>query len=261
MGKKFLVASDFDHTLSKNETGAILSNSIGITKYPFKEKLAELRKMNLVQLGGELTYLIANDKDFKGKITRQIMTEACSEVELKDDVKEFIEILNNGIDDNKFLFRVISAGPEMMVTKALEGILPPEHIYASRYNFDDSGTVTGIERGGGGQAKVDIMEEIIEKENIPRDNVIYIGDGSSDYNVMLHIAAYGGYPIAVRFKTYIGHISKITVVSHSALANLIPILQNKLNYNEDQIHDFFHDLKRPLQKRDLVNVEFVTVGK
>lgn len=259
--KKFLIASDFDFTLSRNETGQLLSQHIGVNRYMYKEKIAKLRKENIVQIGGELGYLITNDDDYIGKVTKNVLNEACKNINLKDDVKQFIDIIRNGIDNNHFSFHVISAGPEIMVEKALKGVLPPTNIFATRFKFDEKETVTGIERGSGGQAKVDILNEIIEKEEIPRDRVIYIGDGSSDFNVMLHVSAYGGYPIAVRFKNYIGHISKKTIVSQSALAVLIPILQDILKYDSNKITDFFAKIQRPLTRRDKVDVEFISLAE
>ncbi len=259
--KRFLIASDFDYTLSRNETGQLLSHSIGVTKYMYKEKIAKLRKENIVQFGGELAYLITNDEDYKGKVTKDILKESCKNINLKDDVKKFIDILQNGFDNNNFSFHVISAGPEIMVKKFLNKILPSDNIYATKFKFDQNDTIVGIERGSGGQAKVDILNEIIEKENIPRDRVIYVGDGSSDYNVMLHVSAYGGYPIAVRFKNYIGHISKKTIVSQSALAVLIPILQDILKYDNNKVSDFFEKIQRPLKRRDKVDVEFVILSE
>ena len=56
MAKHFLVASDFDQTLSFNDSGVVLSELIGASR--FQEKVAGLGRTNLVQQGGELAYLI-----------------------------------------------------------------------------------------------------------------------------------------------------------------------------------------------------------
>ena len=52
MTKQYLLASDFDQTLSFNDSGVVLSELIGSTS--FHEKVAGLSKMNLVQQGAEL---------------------------------------------------------------------------------------------------------------------------------------------------------------------------------------------------------------
>ena len=53
--KHFLIASDFDQTLSFNDSGLVLSELIGATG--FQEKVDGLARSNLVQQGGELAYL------------------------------------------------------------------------------------------------------------------------------------------------------------------------------------------------------------
>src|SRR5678815_691518 len=59
--KHYLLASDFDQTLSFNDSGLILSELLGTTG--FGEKVAGLSNMNLVQQGGELAYLLLHDPE------------------------------------------------------------------------------------------------------------------------------------------------------------------------------------------------------
>lgn len=54
--KHYLVASDFDQTLSFNDSGIALSELLGISG--FEERAAGLSRINLVQQGGELAYLL-----------------------------------------------------------------------------------------------------------------------------------------------------------------------------------------------------------
>ena len=61
--KHFLVASDFDQTLSFNDSGDVLSELIGASG--FEEKVSGLARSNLQQ-GGELAYLIRHDPEFRG---------------------------------------------------------------------------------------------------------------------------------------------------------------------------------------------------
>ena len=56
MLKEYLLASDFDQTLSFNDSGIILSDLVGISG--FRDKVASLSRTNLVQLGGELADLL-----------------------------------------------------------------------------------------------------------------------------------------------------------------------------------------------------------
>jgi hypothetical protein len=61
--KHYLLASDFDHTLSCNDSGVILSELLG--KSGFEEKVAGMAQIHLVQQGGELAYLLLHDREFR----------------------------------------------------------------------------------------------------------------------------------------------------------------------------------------------------
>ena len=52
--KQYLIASDFDQTLSFNDSGFILSELLGI--HGFQDRVAGLSRIHLVQPGGELAY-------------------------------------------------------------------------------------------------------------------------------------------------------------------------------------------------------------
>ena len=62
MQKQYLLASDFDQTLSFNDSGVVLSELIGFRG--FHDKVVGLSHMNLVQQGAELSYLILHDPEF-----------------------------------------------------------------------------------------------------------------------------------------------------------------------------------------------------
>jgi hypothetical protein len=58
--KRYLLASDFDRTLSFNDSGQVLSEMLGIDG--FAEKAAGLADIHLVQQGGELAHLLLHDR-------------------------------------------------------------------------------------------------------------------------------------------------------------------------------------------------------
>jgi len=62
--KHYLLASDFDQTLSFKDSGLVLSELLGISG--FEDRVAGLAGSNLVQQGGELAYLIRHDPEFRG---------------------------------------------------------------------------------------------------------------------------------------------------------------------------------------------------
>jgi len=49
--KRYLFASDFDQTLTFNDSGYILSELVGIAADEFKRKAQGMAKLNLVQQG------------------------------------------------------------------------------------------------------------------------------------------------------------------------------------------------------------------
>src|SRR2546429_1967667 len=83
MTKQFLLASDFDQTLSFNDSGVVLSELIGF--HGFHDKVQGLANINLVQQGAELSYLILHDPDFR-RVRREHLVETGRRIRLKHDV-------------------------------------------------------------------------------------------------------------------------------------------------------------------------------
>lgn len=257
--KRYLFICDFDKTLSFDDSGVILSEKIGIDEESFDKKLVKVRERNIVQLGGELAQLIITDPDYKGKVTKKLFKEVGREMKLKREVRKLMKILGKGIDENKFLCYVLSACPAEIIITALKDILPPDHIFGTTFVYDEKGAIKGIERTGAGQGKVTNLDYLKEKENIPRDRIIYVGDGSSDVHVMLHVNAYGGYPIAVSSSPYLGHISKRTVLSDSALSILTPVLEDILGYKESQVKKFYVDIGHTISEWSRVKTDWIAL--
>ena len=59
--RRYILASDFDQTLSFNDSGYVLSELLGIAESEFERKIKGMAKLNLVQQGGELAYLLLHD--------------------------------------------------------------------------------------------------------------------------------------------------------------------------------------------------------
>src|SRR5271168_2068546 len=134
MLKQFLLASDFDQTLSFNDSGVVLSELIGF--HGFHDKVEGLSRMNLVQQGAELSYLILHDPEFR-RVRREHLVETGKRIRLKHDVALFARTLDNLTDGYKISFFVISAAPQEIIESALEGIVPPDHIFGTRFRFDE----------------------------------------------------------------------------------------------------------------------------
>src|SRR5688500_19474588 len=99
--KHYLLASDFDQTLSFNDSGQILSELLGVSN--FQDKVEGLAASNLVQQGGELAYLIRHDPEFSG-VRREHLIESGRLVRLRNNIPALVEFLNRGFDGHRFSF-------------------------------------------------------------------------------------------------------------------------------------------------------------
>src|SRR5215831_4025760 len=106
--KHFLMASDFDQTLSFNDSGLVLSEIIGAID--FEARVAGLAATHLVQQGGELAYLIRHDPEFRG-VRPQHLIETGRRVRLKGAIPALVRFLEQGLPSCRFSFFVISAAP------------------------------------------------------------------------------------------------------------------------------------------------------
>src|SRR5918993_4687926 len=235
--KHFLIASDFDQTLSFNDSGLVLSELIGASR--FQEKVDGLARTNLVQQGGELAYLIRHDPEFRG-VRREHLEETGRRVRLRSNIPALVEFLERGLDGYRFSFFVISAAPREVIRSALEGIVSPEHIIGTEVEFDaHSGEVRSIVQVPAGYGKVAALEDLEHRFGIAPDRTIYVGDGSSDVHVMLHVNNRAGFTIAVSENKQLARIAKRTVLSDDAFSVTVPILEQVIGLGIGEIRSLF----------------------
>jgi len=235
--RHYLLASDFDQTLSFKDSGMVLAELLGISG--FEERVAGLARSNLVQQGGELAYLIRHDPEFRS-VRREHLRETGRRLRLKHAIPALVDFTARGTESCQFEFFVISAAPREIVISALDGILPADHIYGTELEFDpQSGEVRSIQRVPAGYGKVAVIEELEHRLRITADRVIYVGDGSSDVHVMLHVNNHGGFTIAVSENRQLAQIAKSTVISDNAFSILVPILDQVLSWETRDIRDVF----------------------
>lgn len=231
--RHYLLASDFDQTLSFNDSGLVLSGLLGIEGY--RDRVAGLARTNLVQQGGELAYLIRHDPEFRG-VRREHLAETGKRVRLKGAIPALVRFLDQGLPGLRFSFFVISAAPREIVVSALDGIVSPDHIYGTELDYDQTtGEVRAIRRVPAGYGKVAVIEELERRLEIPPDRAIYVGDGSSDVHVMLHVNNHDGFTIAVSNNRQLARIATATVLSDNAFSIMVPILDQVLDWRTGEI--------------------------
>jgi HAD superfamily phosphoserine phosphatase-like hydrolase len=256
---RYLVASDFDQTLSFNDSGHVLAEIIGVKD--FEGKVKALSSTHLVQSGAELAYLLRHDSEFKS-VRREHLVEAGKRVRLRDNVKLLAEMLSEELGQARFEFVVISAGPREVVQSALEGMVPPENVFGTEFGRDPSGVeIVSVERVPAGYGKVVVLQELEQKFGTRPDHTIYIGDGSSDLYVMHHVNSRDGLTIAVSETKDIGRIAKRTVLSDNATSVFVPILEDILKWDAEQVREFFEAHGLSVQGWDKIRTDWLTFHK
>jgi HAD superfamily phosphoserine phosphatase-like hydrolase len=255
-GRPYLLVSDFDQTLSFNDSGQVLSDLIGATR--FEEKVAGLARTNLVQQGAELAYLIRHDPEFRG-VRREHLVEAGKKVRLRHDLPALMAFLARE-GDPTFDFYVVSAGPRQVIQSALEGLVPPDHIFGTEFDFDPvTGEVGSILRTSAGYGKVSVVEELEDRLCADPDRTIYVGDGSSDVHVMLHVNNRKGFTIAVSENRLLARIASTTVLSDSAFSIVVPILEQLAGWGPERIRELFESHGLTLHGWEKARTDRVTV--
>lgn len=256
--RSYLFASDFDQTLSFNDSGKVLSELLGIPG--FEETVAGLAKINLVQQGGELAYLILHDPAYR-RVRREHLVEVGRHIRLRPNIRRLARILESGVEGHRFDFFVVSAAPEEVIQSALDGIVPPDHVCGTRFDYDPAtGEARSILRVPAGYGKVVVLTELQSRLGVSPDHVIYAGDGSSDVHVMLHVNRLEGFTIAVSENRFIAPIARRTILSDDALSVLVPVLEDVVGWRDPvRIRALFENHGLQIQEWDKVRTDFLTI--
>jgi 2-hydroxy-3-keto-5-methylthiopentenyl-1-phosphate phosphatase len=256
--KRYLVASDFDQTLSFHDSGYVLSEIVGILGKEFEQKTAVLSAQNFVQQGAELSYLLLHDPDLHARVRKEHLIRAGKNIRLKRNIQQLRDLLGGAIEGYLFEFHVLSAAPQEVVESALEGVIAPDHVHGTQLRYDSTGRVEGIVRVNAGYGKVTTLDDLQTLLQIGADRVVYVGDGSSDVHVMLHVNQREGFTLAVSEARTIAQIARRTVLSDDALSVLVPILEEIAGWNRPRIRNFFEEQGLLIQGWDKVQADWLT---
>ena len=256
--KDYLLVSDFDQTLSFNDSGVVLSEMMGISG--FRERIAGLSDIHLVQQGGELAYLLLHDPEYR-RVRREDLTEVGRRVRLKSNIRLLAELLED-LDGRCFRFYVVSAAPQEVIESALAGVVPHDHIYGTRFHYHpETGEIQSITRVPAGYGKVAVVEQLRAGLGLGGDRIVYVGDGSSDVHVMLHVNHLDGMTIAVSETPYITQIAQRTVLSDDALSVIIPILEDIAGWNASRVRDLLESHGFFVREWEKVRTDSITIGR
>lgn len=255
--KHYLFASDFDQTLSFHDSGLVLAELLGVRN--FEQKVVGLARSHLVQQGAELAYLIRHDPEFRG-VRREHLVEAGRRVRLKSGIAELVQLLEEGFDSVRFSFFVVSAAPREVVTSALSGIVSPDHIFGTEFEYDASGEVQAVKRVPAGYGKVAVIEDLERRMNVAPHRIIYVGDGSSDVHVMLHVNSCDGHTIAVSENRQLARIAHRTVLSDNAFTTMLPVLEQVLRWSTREIHALFEAKGFALQEWERARMDRISLA-
>jgi 2-hydroxy-3-keto-5-methylthiopentenyl-1-phosphate phosphatase len=254
--KEFLLVSDFDQTLSFNDSGIILSELLGVSG--FQERVAGLSSIHLVQQGGELAYLLLHDPEYRC-VRREHLAEVGKRIRLKQNIRLLLRLIED-VEGRRFSFHVVSAAPEEVIKSALEGIVPEDHIHGTRFRYAPSGEIESLVRLPAGYGKVAVLEELRTKASVGYDRVVYVGDGSSDIHVMLHVNRLDGLTVAVSENRFITPIARRTVLSDDALSVVVPVLEDIAGWDSARIRAFFEAHGFVVQEWDKIRTDTLTIA-
>lgn len=183
------------------------------------------------------------------------------QIHLKPNVGLLARLLRQGIAGHRFSLYVVSAAPEEVIHAALDGLLPAEHVIGSRFDYDPvTGEIEDIRRVTAGHGKVAVVDDLRLKLGVPRDRVIYVGDGSSDLHVMLHVNRGDGFTIAVSDTRTISEVAQRTVLCDDALGVLVPILDEIAGFEPDGIRALLEENGLVIQEWEKVRTDWLTIS-
>ena len=116
--------------------------------------------------------------------------------------------------------------------------------------------IEGLECCYGKVAAVDYLRFRL---GLPSDRVVYVGDGSSDVHVMLHVNNRDGFTIAVSENRHLARIAKRIVLSDNAFSIVVPVLDQILGWRPPEIRALFESYGLSLREWDRSHTDRVTI--
>jgi hypothetical protein len=133
-------------------------------------------------------------------------------------------------------------------------------VIGTRFRYNEStGEIDSIIRAAAGWGKITHLEEIRANLGVSPDHVIYMGDGSSDLPVMMHVNQSDGLTIAVSEAPFITRVARRTVLSENAMSVLVPVMEEVLRWDSVKIRRFFATRGLTLREWDKMRTDLLTI--
>ena len=104
-----------------------------------------------------------------------------------------------------------------------------------------------------------MLEELRAGLGVSADRLVYVGDGSSDVHVMLHVNRLDGLTIAVSENKFLTPIARRTILSDDALSVLVPILEDIAGMDAAKVRSWFGSHGFVLQEWDKMRTDALTI--
>ena len=146
LSKRYLFCQRLRPDLNLQRLRLVLGELLGVSTEEFEHKAAGIAKLNLVQQGAELAYLLLHDPllhdpQVRGTVRKQHLWGVGRPIRLKPNIELLYKVLDKGIDGYHFDFFVLSAAPVEVIQSALEGIVPHDHIFGSEFRYTPCGEI------------------------------------------------------------------------------------------------------------------------
>jgi predicted HAD superfamily phosphohydrolase len=146
-----------------------------------------------------------------------------------------------------------------MVRSALEGIVPIDCIFGTELAYDESGEIKAVVHCPAGYGKVQILQQLQKQSNVPQNHIVYMGDGSSDIHVMLHVNHLGGLTIAVSENRLLQHVARRVALCDDLLGMTIPIFEELLGFNSRKIQELLEQHGFLIQEWEKLHADSLTI--
>ena len=193
---KKIIIYDFDGTLTPSSIPRYeILEKVGFKEGLFNQEIIK-RASELVKNTGigkvEALYKIYFDIVKKNgfKLTNENFCKGSNNVEYNIGVEDFLDELY----ENDIKQYILSSGIKVFLDK-MNIAHYFEEIYATTFYYDDNNEVSGFKFLMSDKQKVFMIKDILEKNDIDSSNctnIIYIGDGLTDYDAMEYVTNNGG---------------------------------------------------------------------